>query len=346
MGASSHQNLEIREFILRNLAEHSNDITSIAVKKFAISRAAVAGYMKRLLNEGLISAEGNTKARTYKLKNIVEKSFTEKLYKGLEDDVVWRHDILPLMNGIKQNIIDICQYGFTEMLNNAVDHSGSFYAHITYQQNYDEIRISISDEGKGIFNKIQEDFKLPDQHSALLELSKGKLTSDKKNHAGEGIFFTSRMFNSFSILSGNLSYIKKRDKEFGWLIESDEEKENVKGTYIVLRIKTNAEWTVRNVFNEFQGDSHRFRKTHVYAKLAKYENEQLVSRSQAKRILARFDKFSEILLDFKDIDFIGQAFADEIFRVFKNNQPKIKITAINTTPDIDKMIAYVGVEHE
>jgi hypothetical protein len=51
-------------------------------------------------------------------------------------------------------------------------------------------------------------------------------------------------------------------------------------------------------------------------RLAKYGNDQLISRSQAKRLLARIELFKIVLFDFSGVETIGQAFADEIFRVF------------------------------
>ena len=82
----------------------------------------------------------------------------------------------------------------------------------------------------------------------------------------------------------------------------------------------------------------RFRKTHVPIKLGNYPGEQLVSRSQAKRILTRFEEFSEVLLDFHGVEESGQAFADEIFRVFRNQHPDIKIIAVRAEPDVQNMI--------
>ena len=88
-----------------------------------------------------------------------------------------------------------------------------------------------------------------------------------------------------------------------------------------MSIPTDASWTMQEVIDACMGDNFRFRKTHVPVKLAQYPGEQLVSRSQAKRLLARFEHFSEVFLDFKNVDQIGQPFADELFRVFPNNNP-------------------------
>lgn len=334
----------VREFILRNVANHEGSIGSLAAKEFSLSRTAISRYMQRLAGDGLLAAKGNTTGRKYRLKNIVDEVFRIKIGVGVSEDAPWRFRIFPLMKNVKQNVVDLCHYGFTEILNNAIDHSGSRSALISYKQNYTTIKMMISDDGMGIFQRIQTDFKLPDARSALLELSKGKLTSDKKKHAGEGIFFTSRMFDEFSIRSGELFYTRQRQRDFEWLIESGDLTRHVRGTAVHMSLSTDASWTTQEVFNQYQGDDFRFRKTHVPIKLGRYPDEQLVSRSQAKRVLARFDSFSEVLLDFEGVPHIGQAFADEMFRVFPNDHPDIKILTINTSPDIKKMIEYIRVQ--
>ena len=192
MPRKSRDNKEIREYILDNMAGQSTDIVPRTVKAFDISRTTANNYMRKLIAEGLIEAEGNTKARIYKLKLVIDLVFKIQLTKGLAEDTIWTFRILPSIKNVPQNVLDICQYGFTEMLNNAIDHSASFEALISYQQSQRKIYMTILDYGVGIFEKIQKDFNLPDPRSALLELSKGKLTSDEKNHAGEGIFYTSR----------------------------------------------------------------------------------------------------------------------------------------------------------
>jgi hypothetical protein len=99
--------------------------------------------------------------------------------------------------------------------------------------------------------------------------------------------------------------------------------------------------TAGDVYDEYvaAGDEEMsFSKTHVPVCLAQYGDEWLISRSQAKRILARFEKFKEVLLDFNGVGFIGQAFADEIFRVFASQHPGIRIASMNANPQVSQMI--------
>jgi hypothetical protein len=64
-----------------------------------------------------------------------------------------------------------------------------------------------------------------------------------------------------------------------------------------------------------------------------------VSRSQAKRLLARVELFETVMFDFTGVATIGQAFADEIFRVFANQHPNIELTPTHANSDVKRMIA-------
>ena len=105
-------------------------------------------------------------------------------------------------------------------------------------------------------------------------------------------------------------------------------------------IATDTDRNLKDLFDRFSPPDAEmeFERTHVPVSLACFGTEQLVSRSQAKRVLARFDRFREVMLDFEGVDWIGPAFADEIFRVYRKAHPEIELIAINTSDDMIKMI--------
>jgi hypothetical protein len=82
-------------------------------------------------------------------------------------------------------------------------------------------------------------------------------------------------------------------------------------------------------------------RTTVSVRLMQHEGESLISRAQAKRLMNRFDRFLEVVLDFSGVDFIGQGFADEIFRVFANEHPATRLVPTHCTETVEKMIAHV-----
>jgi hypothetical protein len=73
-------------------------------------------------------------------------------------------------------------------------------------------------------------------------------------------------------------------------------------------------------------------------RLAEYGDDKLISRSQAKRLLSRLEVFKSILLDFKGVVTIGQAFADQVFRVFAEEHPEIELYSINGNSEVKRMI--------
>jgi hypothetical protein len=178
---------------------------------------------------------------------------------------------------------------------------------------------------------------LLDERHAILELSKGKLTTDPARHTGEGIFFTSRMFDTFDILSGGVSF-SHTDGEANHWIRDNPQYQN--GTTVWMRLRNQTNRTTKKVFNEYvSGEDYDFSRTVVPVVLAQYVGDPLISRSQAKRVLARVDLFRTVVFDFSEIESIGQAFADEIFRVFAQSHPEIELHFIHTNASVRKMIA-------
>jgi anti-sigma regulatory factor (Ser/Thr protein kinase) len=340
MARASRQNPAVREFILRNVKDQPTTIAATTAQRFGLSRVTVASYLRRLIADGLLKASGTTRARRYDLAPLVTVQFSERLTAGLSEDAIWRFRILPELKALPPNVRDMCQYGFTEIFNNAIDHSASKSAGVSIEQTYSYVRMAIIDQGVGIFNKIQHDHKLADRRQALLELSKGRLTSNRKNHSGQGIYFTSRMFDEFAILSGALGYTCHHLEDDEWLVEVADKPET-RGTGVYMVLSTAATWTMQEIFTRAQGDGFGFRRTHFPIHFGQYPGEQLVSRSQARRVMARVENFSEALLDFKGVDQIGPAFADEIFRVFHNAHPEVDIVAVRTTPAVKRVIAAV-----
>ncbi len=331
-----HSSKEIRDFIIQNVEEHPGSISRMATAKFGVSRQSVNRHLQQLVREELLTEEGSTRNKRYELKPLIEEDFVIPITPGLEEDKVWREHLTPLLKGTKPNVVGICQYGFTEMFNNVLEHSEAKLASGEFKRLPNRIELVVEDNGIGIFNKIVRDLGLEDQRQAILELSKGKLTTDPESHSGEGIFFTTRMFDEFSILSGELYF--SHNKWGDWLLEDMET--GSEGTRITMTISPDSDRTIKEVFDRYAAevDDYGFTRTHVPAALARYGGENLISRSQAKRLLARFENFKEVLLDFGGIDSIGQAFADEIFRVFQNNHPDIKIIALGANGDVERMI--------
>ncbi|MBY4770817.1 STAS-like domain-containing protein [Burkholderia ambifaria] len=328
---------QVRRFILEHIENHDGDVAAHAAEKFSISRQAVSKHLAKLRDQGTIIKEGSGRASKYKLVSLVTKDFSYKITDDLDEDAVWRKDIRDSIAPLPDNVMNIWHHGFTEMFNNAIDHSAGDRIVVQIKKTAISTDVLISDNGVGIFKKIQNEFNLLDERHAIFELSKGKLTTDPKNHSGEGIFFTSRMFDKFRILSGGLYFSHERGRPKDWLLEDSKLHS---GTAVFMDLHNHTARTTRKIFDEFtESDDYSFDKTIVPVDLAKYGPDELISRSQAKRLLARVELFKHVVFDFRGVDSIGQAFADQIFRVFANDHPEIELVPIHTSDEVKSMIS-------
>ncbi len=166
---------------------------------------------------------------------------------------------------------------------------------------------------------------------------KGKLTTDPENHTGEGIFFTSRVFDYFRIASEDLAFAHADDRPHDVLVHLEQPEST--GTTVFMVLSPTTDRTLASVFDAFtDAETLDFTKTVVPVRLALYEGDQLISRSQAKRIMNRVERFRHVLLDFDGVETVGRSFADEIFRVFARRHPQIEIQPINMNSLVQKEI--------
>ena len=328
---------EVRRFIVDHVANHPNDIVRLTAGAFGLSRQAVHRHIETIKEEGLIKATGNTRNRSYELVPLVQWARQYPITQETAEDVIWRNDVRPILGSLPANVISIWEYCITEMINNAIDHSGGKECTVYVDQTAAGTSVIVEDDGVGIFRKIQAELNLLDERHAIVELSKGKLTTDPSKHSGQGIFFTSRLVDEFSILSGETYFGHKFGRVEDWILQRED---NEPGTAVIMGLSNHATRTAKDIFDQYSSpDDYGFIKTVVPVTLAKYGEESLVSRSQAKRLLSRVELFKKVIFDFAGVETIGQAFADQIFRVFANEHPDIEISAINGNPIVNQMIS-------
>ena len=336
MATARPQGEAVRRFIIDNVASHPADIAKRAATRFHITRQAVHKHLRRLVEEGILTEAGQTRSRSYGLAVLSRWERSYPIQAGLEEDIVWTQDIRPVLGELPDNVLRLWQHGFTEMFNNAIDHSEGTQVHVEVRRTAADTEMIIADDGFGIFRRIRKLLGLLDERHAILELSKGKLTTDPAHHTGEGIFFTSRMFDTFNILSGGVSFSHTDGEANDWIRDNPQYQD---GTTVWLRLRNQTSRTTKKVFDEYvSGEDYDFSRTVVPVVLAQYVGDLLVSRSQAKRVLARVDLFRTVVFDFSGIDSIGQAFADEIFRVFAQSHPEIEFQFIHANASVRKMI--------
>lgn len=331
---------KIKEFLLANIPDHPRDIVPLTARQFKVTPTTVHRHLNKLLKQGEVIKTGRTRGVAYYLNSSLQKELVFAIKPGLAEHQIWMDYFHDAFSILPENVYSICNYGFGEMFNNAIDHSQGTRISVTSKIKGDLVEIRIFDDGIGIFKKVKDALGLENERASILELTKGKFTTDPDNHTGEGIFFTSRAVDKFAIVSSDLGY-GKDNLEDDWFIETHDER--VKGTVGSLKISITSNRKLADVFRQYETlDENegigQFDKTHIIVKLSKLDQDHYVSRSQAKRILMGLEKFNHIVMNFRDIKTVGQGFVDEVFRIFQRKHPKTKIEYTNANEDVRFMI--------
>ena len=335
--------MNVKEYILKILDQQESVTGKELLMELGISRQALNKHIKELIENGLIYKIGVTRGVRYKKNTGKQKQRSHQLHRnyeitGLEEDRAYQEfdNLLGLSRVLSANVYGIFQYAFTEMLNNAIDHSIS--SRCSVEVGFDDYQVSfkIRDYGIGVFHSIYSNFDLKDESEAVGEILKGRSTTMAEKHSGEGIFFTSKVGDFIQFRShGTLLTFDNGNQEIFL-----EKQKRIEGTEVYLRISRRSRRRLETIFQKFAPEEFDFKFEKTQISVTLFEDEFL-SRSSAKRMLQGLDKYRVIILDFKKVRKIGQGFADEIFRVFKKSNPEIEIQVQNSSEPVDIMIRHV-----
>lgn len=308
-----------------------------------ISRQALSAHLRTLIARGEVIKSGSTRAARYSLASRAPSARVLKRDLGLSDldeaDVYQDFALsLSLNSQLRKPAEAIIRYGFTEMLNNAIDHSEADRCSIRFQLDDGAISFEIRERGIGIFHSIATKLDLEDQQAAMIELLKGRTTTMREHHSGEGIFFTSKAADRFVLRSHRI--------QIEWDTHKDDvfvsKQRFIAGTRVSFLLRLGTRRQLEDVFRSFAPAEYdfQFQKTRLHVRLLQSD---YISRSEARRLLTNLEKFKEVLLNFKHVQTIGQGFADEIFRVFATRNPGILVRTENMNAVITAMIRHVQI---
>lgn len=322
----------LETFLRENVARYPADLVAKAMAAVNASASEVTRALNCLVDSGEFEEFRIDGVPAWRWRPVLRA----EVRPGMEEDRVWRDAVQPRVAGLPDNVQAILYYGTTEMLNNVFDHSGAREVVVVVRTLPAEIEVHVEDDGVGIFNKLQREMRLDDPQHVALELSKGKLTTDPGRHTGQGIFFTARMCDKFLIWSGTTVCGQVDHGE--WHVKSGDEH---RGTTVRMVVKRDSQLTPKRVFDEYfpLGADDDFAKTRVPVALLGPNGGGFVSRSQAKRLMARCEQFRVVELDFDKVESIGPAFADEVFRVFTRSHPAVELRELHANADVARMIA-------
>jgi hypothetical protein len=228
------------------------------------------------------------------------------------------------------------------MMNNALEHSRASAIVCVVNQNRLCTIVGILDNGTGIFRRIQQDVREETGESitsaeAAALLFPGGYTGKPETHAGQGIFFVSRLMDHFAIRSEMQLFTRNVDEE--------ESTERFRGTAVQMALANDSPRELADVMDRYTDPELGF--VHTEIPVARFFGGDFpVSRSEARRLLSVLESFRTAELDFSDIEEVGRDFAHELFSVAAGQYPMLRLTVKNTVPAVFSALRRAGYSGE
>ena len=148
--------MNIKQLILKELAKKGKIKVADVVKLTGFSRVYIHRHFRELRNDGKIALVGRSNQAHYILHNseILDTKKPVRVHrmlrnKGLTEDTVLDQikSESMIFSGLPSNIDSITAYAFTEMLNNAIEHSQTDLVDIVFERTGERVWFDISDKG-------------------------------------------------------------------------------------------------------------------------------------------------------------------------------------------------------
>jgi anti-sigma regulatory factor (Ser/Thr protein kinase) len=320
---------------LRALVDRQGEVGNRdVVRALRVSPATSHRLLRALVLAGVLERQGRGPAARYRLRR-VRRRFT---LAGLEEDRAWQRVAADIarVRPLREQEARSLRYAATEVINNAVEHSRGRVVRVTVAFEPAGITVvTVQDDGVGVFQRLCADFGFRSPHDAIVQLEKGKLTSDPARHSGEGLFFSSKAVARFRLESPGAAWIVDNLVQDSAVGTSDVRR----GTRVVLTVAGIRTPRLEDVFRAHTDeDSLRFTRTRATIKLGALGT-GLVSRSEARRVVERLGEFTHATLDFSGVDVVGQGFCDEVFRVFARAHPEVTLEPVGMNDAVSFMVA-------
>lgn len=331
--------VSVTRWITAAAVQHGDALPAHLMQRLQISRRQAGLLLRRLEALQWLRSCGTPRAPRHvpgPLRQVVRRYALA----GLQEDQPWRQDFAPCF-ALPPAVQAMAQHAFTELLNNAVDHSCGTQVTVSMRQTPLQLQLLVSDDGVGLFRRVAEHFDLAEPAVAMLELAKGKLTSDPARHCGHGLFFTAQLADVFD-LHANTAAFQRRGWDGGrW---HSQRPVTQAGTSIYLAIALDTPRTLEQVLHAHSADgaSYGFDRTRVpLGLLLAPGTRQLSSRAEARRVLARLERFTIAEIDFSGVEQIAHGFADEMFRVQPPLHPRLQVQPVGMNARVAAMLEAV-----
>jgi anti-sigma regulatory factor (Ser/Thr protein kinase) len=331
----------VTPWITEAALQHPAALCAHLAEHLQLPRAAAQGLLRRLEAAQWLQREGQGRQLRHRpgaLRQVVRRYPLA----GLQEDLPWLHDVAPVL-ALPPEVQRIVQHVFTELLNNAIEHSAGTRVTVSVRQTPLQVQVLVSGDGRGVFDTIAQHFQIPDPQLAMLALAKGKLTTQPDRHSGRGLFFASKLADVFDLHANGAGYQQRAWEPEVW---HRGRPACASGTSVYAAVCLDTPRTLDAVLRRYSvdGEGYRFDRTVVPLALLTAQHTGLASRAQARRVTERLGRFKQVELDFAGMTEVGHGFVDELFRVFGSHHPQTRLVALNMAPRVSAMVECVREE--
>lgn len=307
-------------------------------QRLQISPAGAGRLLQRLVDLQWLQRGGTLRRPSY-TPGAMRQVVRRYPLAGLHEDTPWVQDFLPYFV-LPDPVAQLAQHAFTELLNNAIEHSGGTQVTVSMRQTPLQLQLLVSDDGRGIFDAIGETYQITDPAHAMLELAKGKLSTRPDGHNGRGLFFTARLAEIIDLHANGQAF-----QQCDWQREQWHRTRPAcrHGTAVYVAFSLDTGRRLDDVLRRYSldGQGYGFDRTVVPLQLVTGPQLALASRAQARRVAMRLQRFRRVELDFDGLADVGHGFADELLRVFHHRHPEVDLVPVNMAPQVAALVGSV-----
>jgi hypothetical protein len=328
----------LTQWITAAAIQHPERLDDVVADRIGVTRRTARKALAQLVDLRWLANAGTARKPRYKpgaMRQVVRSYPLE----GLEEDIPWELDFAPFFT-LPFAVNRMVHHSFCELLNNAIDHSGGTQVTVSLRQTASHVQLLISDDGRGLFERIAQTFAIDSPKLAMLELSKGKLTTQPNRHTGQGLFFTSKLADVFDLHANDAAFQQRDWDGQGWHPQRALKRQ---GTSVYASFALDTTRTLEAVRKAYSLDGLgvELERTVVSLRVITSQAAGLESRAQARRVGARLNEFRRAEVDFDGVNDVGHAFADELFRVFAREAQTLELVPINMSPAVARMVGSV-----
>ncbi len=316
------ERLLAEKFLLQRIFEEDPDFVDKTMEAFSLSRSTVYNYINRLQDAGELERVGGS--MPYRVLYHTTR-FTIDTSKESSEDRIYNRDIAPLLEELPLHVQKIWRYAITAMLNNALEHARASAIVVVVNRSRLSTIVGVLDNGVGIFRRIQqqqreETGEMITAGEAASFLFAGGYTSLPEAHAGQGIFFTSRLMDHFAIRSDTQLFTLNRE-------DVEEVGDRFRGTAVQMALANDTARDLGEVMARYIDPEEGFVRTEL--PVSRIFGGDPFSRSEARRLGDILAGFAVAELDFSDVEEIGPDFAHELFAVIARTRPELTLKVTN-----------------